>query len=379
MKAGYGQVLIVDGGGFFPELDTQQDQAWFQMDAMKLLGTDAVGVGSRDLRFGLAYLRETARNKKLPLVSANLLDKKTRAPALAPWLVKKVGAVNVGVFSVISDKVDLGPSRDSIEVSDPQAAARKAVAELKKKGATVIVALSQLGKVESEDLVSAVEGIDAVIVGLNSPLLQKGRLIKSTIACYGGEQGQNIGRTTITLNAARKMASGDNESYILGPDIPEKPEVLQIVKAFEDSFNEKMRKLDKEKAASQAAKVLEESPDRFLGADLCMRCHVDQAEQWKTTPHAHAWQTLVDAKKESTPECIPCHVVGYQKPGGFQGNADAAKLANVQCENCHGMGTKHEAFPQTATRMSEKVCITCHQGENDPAFVFSEKLPKVIH
>lgn len=369
----------MDGGGFFPELDTQQDQAWFQMDALKLIGVDAVGVGSRDLRFGISYLRETARSKKLPIVSANLVDKKSKAPVLAPWLVKKVGGVNVGVFSVISDKVDLGPSRDTLLVLDPQTAAKKAVADLRKKGATVIVALSQLGKVESEDLVSAVDGIDAVIVGLNSPLLQKGRQIKNTIACYGGEQGQNIGRTILTLNAQKRMASGENESFVLGPDVPEKPEILQIVKAFEDSFNEKMRKLDKEKAAQQAQKHLEESPDRFLGADLCMRCHVDQAEQWKTTPHAHAWQTLVDAKKEATPECIPCHVVGYQQPGGFQTGADAAKLANVQCENCHGMGTKHEAFPATSARMSEKVCITCHQGENDPHFVFSEKLPKVIH
>ena len=369
----------MDGGGFFPELDTQQDQAWFQMDAMKLLGTDAVGVGGRDLHFGLAYLRETAKSKKLPITSANLIDKKTKTPFFQPWLVKKVGTVNVGVFSVMSDKVDLGPSRDSIEVSDPQAAARKAIADLKKKGATVIVALSQLGKVETEDLVSAVEGIDAAVVGLNAPLLQKGRQIKNTIVCYGGEQGQNMGRTTLNLTAAKKFASGDNEAYILGPDIPEKPEVLAIVKAFEDSFNEKMRKIEKEKAAQQAQKVLEESPDRFLGAELCMRCHVDQAEQWKTTPHSHAWQTLVDNKKEATPECIPCHVVGYQKPGGFQTGADATKLANVQCENCHGMGTKHEAYPTTAARISDKVCITCHQGENDPAFVFSEKLPKVIH
>jgi hypothetical protein len=243
----------------------------------------------------------------------------------------------------------------------------------------VVVALTQLGKVESEDLVTAVDGIDAVIVGLNTPLLQKGRLVKNTIATYGGEQGQNIGRTLLTLGAGRKVTGKESDAYILGPEIPEKPEVLQIVKAFEDSFNEKMRKLDKERAAAQAAKVMEESPDRFLGADLCMRCHVDQAEQWKSTPHAHAWQTLIDAKKDATPECIPCHVVGYQKPGGFQTGEDATRLSNVQCENCHGMGTKHEAFPTTSKRMSEQVCITCHQGENDPAFVFSEKLPKVIH
>ena len=37
-------------------------------------------------------------------------------------------------------------------------AAQRTVAELRKKGATVVVLLSQLGKVESEDLVTAVDG-----------------------------------------------------------------------------------------------------------------------------------------------------------------------------------------------------------------------------
>ena len=54
-------------------------------------------------------------------------------------------------------------------------------------------------------------------------------------------------------------------------------------------------------------------------------------------------------------------------------------MVDVGCENCHGMGTEHEAWPQTHPTMAEATCTKCHRGENDPAWNFAEKLPKVIH
>ena len=379
MKTQYSQILLVDNGGFFPEQDDHQDVAWFLMDAMHVLGTDAVGIGDKELRFGLAYLREHAKRSQLPITSANLLEKKTKRAALTPYLIKKVGTVKVGVFSLISDKVDLGPARESLLVQDPPVAATRTVEELRKKGASVVVLLSQLGKVESEDLVTAVEGIDAVIVGRNVPMLQKGRLIKATVASYGGEKGQYLGRTILTLDAARKMTTGENESFVLGPEVGEKAEVLQIVKAFKDGFDEKMRKLEREKAAKAAAKDMEKNPDKYLGSEVCERCHTEQAAQWKTTPHARAWQTLVDNHKDNAAECVVCHVLGYRKPGGFQTAAETPKFFNVQCESCHGMGTQHEAFAVTPHKVTEGVCKQCHNADNDPTWNFSAKLARVAH
>ena len=379
IKAQYGQILLVDAGGFFPEQDTHRDVAWFLMDAMHLIGTDAVGVGDRDLRFGLAFLRDQARRSQLPLTSANLLEKKSKRPVVAPSILKKVGTAKVGIFSLMSDKVDLGPARDSLAVQEPPVAARRTIEDLKKKGATVIVMLSQLGKVESEDLVTAVEGIDAVVVGRNSPMLQKGRLIKSTVACYGGEQGQYLGRTILDLDPGRKVKGGDNEVFMLGPEVGEKPEVAQIVKAFEDGFNEKLRKVEKEKQAEAAVRDMQLNPDKFLGSEVCMRCHSEQAEQWKTTPHARAFQTLVDNKTENSEECVRCHVLGYKKPGGFTSHLQTPAFANVQCESCHGMGTQHDAFSQSPHKVTEAMCVTCHNKDNDPDWNFAAKLPKVAH
>ena len=376
--------MLLDAGGFFPEQsdEIQQNNAWFMMDAMKLLGTDAVGVSEKELRFGKGFLVTNVKRSGLPVVCANLWDKQSKKSLVQPFLVKKVGSVKVGVFGLISDKVDAGPSRDSLTIEEPTAAARRTVAALKKQGATVIVLLSQLGKVEAEDLVTAVDGIDAVIVGRNVPLLQKGRMIKNTVACYGGEQGQYIGRTILSLDAKRAMATGENDTFLLGPEVGEKPEILTLVKSFEDAFNDALRKKEKEKAALETVKPegeAEAAVDHFMGAEVCGRCHQPEMTQYKTTGHARAWETLVEAKKEANPECISCHVVGYKQPGGFKASDDAARLGDVQCENCHGMGTQHEAFPTQARRITEATCRTCHTESTSPTFNFSVYEPHILH
>jgi 2',3'-cyclic-nucleotide 2'-phosphodiesterase (5'-nucleotidase family) len=127
--------------------------------------------------------------------------------------------------------------------------ATRTVDELRKKGATVVVVLSQLGKIGSEDLAAAVPGIDAVICGHNVPMLQRGRMVKNTVTSYGGEQGQYLSRTLITVDGRGRMTAGENESFILGPEVPDKPEIAKLVKAFDDALNEKLRKTDKARAA----------------------------------------------------------------------------------------------------------------------------------
>lgn len=379
IRASYGQVLVVDDGGFFPEDDLHQDVAWFLMDAMKVMNTDAVGLSEKELRFSAAYLRAQLKRTQLPVVCANLFDAKTKKPFTSPWLIKQVGGVKVGIFGLISNTADLGRSKDSLNVEEPSVAAKRTVSALRKKGATVVVLLSQLGKVESEDLVTAVEGIDVVIVGRNTPLLQKGRMVKNTVACYGGEQGQYVGRTLVTLDAQKKMGTGDNETFILGPEIPDKKEVAALVKGFEDSFNEKLRKQEKERAAQQQAQPAAGSPDHYLGGEVCARCHPAEASQWKGTKHAQAWQTLVDAKKDATPECIGCHVVGYNQAGGYKDGATTPALVNVQCESCHGMGTQHEAFGAQPRKVTEQTCRTCHTQQTSPEFSFALFEPHINH
>jgi hypothetical protein len=378
VRAADGRVLIVDAGGFFPDLETHRDVAAFLMDAMREIGVDAVGIGDRELRYGLAFLLEQVRRTRMPVVSANLYDRDESRLVFPPYVIASAGGAKVGFFSVMDQKVSLGPSEDSLSVGDPESAAQRTVAALRKQGAGVVVLLSQLDKAETEALCAAVPGIDAVVTGHGFAEMVHGAKVGAAAVVYGGQQGQHMGRFVVDLGAGGKPTSVSADFRMLSGEIPDHPAMAKRVKQFEDAFNEKMRAAEKALLAEQQA-AHEANQDRFLGAEVCMRCHVDEGEQWRTTSHSKAWQTLVDANKDATPDCIPCHVVGFRQPGGFQTGADAERLANVQCENCHGMGAMHDAFPKHPRRVTEQTCVTCHHGENDPEFDFALKLPKIAH
>jgi hypothetical protein len=382
LRREYGQMVIVDCGGWFPEgAEDYREVAAFQADELGRSGADAVGIGPRELRYGLGFLRAVIAHGQVPAVSANLADRRTGKLLLPAYRIVKAGGVNVGILSLLPVHVDLGPARDSLQVLDPLEAAYKTVAEMRSKGATVIVLLANLGKVESEDLVASIGGIDAVVAGWNVPLVSTGRTVKGAVFSYGGEQGHFVGVTRLELGPGGSVTGGDNLTRVLGPEIPEKPEVLARVQAFEDAFNEHERAHQRERAAATAAAAGEETetPSHFVGAEVCGRCHAKEYAQWQTTAHSRAWQTLVDEKKESTPDCVVCHVAGYQKPGGFSTAADAAKLANVQCENCHGMGTEHDSWPARHTPVPETTCRGCHTDVSSPLFQFDVFRPHIVH
>lgn len=236
IRANFGQVLWLDAGGYFPEEPARRPAARFLLGAMHALGVSAAGVAARDLRYGAAMLVSEAHRADMPLVCANLVDARTRRPLVAPYLVRKVGDVTVGVFGLIGPKANLGPAHDSLAVTDPQEAARATVAALRSKGAEAIVLLSQLGRLDSEDLVATVDGIDALVVGHDAPLFQAGRTIKNTVACYGGEQGQYLCVTELTLDVARHVTDRSAHVVELSPGVGDKAPVLAMVKAFEDGL-----------------------------------------------------------------------------------------------------------------------------------------------
>ena len=78
----------------------------------------------------------------------------------------------------------------------------------------------------------------------------------------------------------------------------------------------------------------------YVGDEVCATCHADARDVWARTPHATAYATLQKSSKEFNLDCVSCHVTGYEMPGGST-VTHVEKLKNVQCEACHGPGSKH--------------------------------------
>jgi len=120
----------------------------------------------------------------------------------------------------------------------------------------------------------------------------------------------------------------------------------------------------------------------YVGVSACQTCHPNETQQWLTTGHARAFNTLLKNRRQSHPGCVPCHVVGYGSQDGFKIGDPPAALTGVQCEVCHGPGAKHLVDP-TRNRLSKAVgpdiCARCHTPDHSHDFKFHERLPMVTH
>lgn len=91
-----------------------------------------------------------------------------------------------------------------------------------------------------------------------------------------------------------------------------------------------------------------EGQSGYVGVDRCSTCHVEERAFWDGTPHARAYGTLEKDHKQFNLDCVSCHVTGYDKPGGTTVTHVEA-LESVQCETCHGPGSRHVEDPVDKT------------------------------
>lgn len=124
------------------------------------------------------------------------------------------------------------------------------------------------------------------------------------------------------------------------------------------------------------------SHEGFVGSLVCGMCHKEELAQWETTPHAHAYQTLVDSGDTDKVDCHSCHVTGEKGLEQRPWQMTPRELQEIGCESCHGPGGPHrrEPHPWAATfSTAESSCVLCHDQENSPDFNYEEYLKKVVH
>lgn len=126
---------------------------------------------------------------------------------------------------------------------------------------------------------------------------------------------------------------------------------------------------------------------RFVGSSACAQCHAAIYREWKQTPHAQALPTLRERNYHWDPECIRCHVVGwdrtaddrwYVRDSSFRDPERTPFLGGVGCENCHGPGSAHVADPWNRALFGPEgpnrrapdpnACQRCHDAENSVHF-----------
>jgi peroxiredoxin len=153
--------------------------------------------------------------------------------------------------------------------------------------------------------------------------------------------------------------------------------IVERVQGWNETINGPLVRMTLAKMAGAPVPLLLRA-DGFSGNEACSVCHEREAQAWSFTAHAAAFATLVPLGRERDRECVGCHVVGFEQPGGWTLADPRPHVENVGCENCHGKGGGHV---KAADRITDfpAACLGCHNEKHSVGFDYATFLPKVSH
>jgi hypothetical protein len=265
-------------------------------------------------------------------------------------------------------------------LGDVVEAARVVVPDLR-ASCDVLVALAHMSEEEARQLVSAVPGIDLVVLGhdpqnrsLGEPLVVGGaRILRAT------SQGQYVGDLGLVLDDGHRVSQVHNRLHSLGEQYADDRDMARLV----DEFDRENRLIQKELFAREQLKSASNDPlgTRYLGVGACQSCHVDEFDVYAATGHARAYETLSTQFVHRDTNCVGCHVTGWGEEGGFQGvrlRGAMVDLIDVQCEACHGPGAEHTRDGSYRER-ARASCVRCHTPADDPDFDYERDWAAIAH
>jgi 2',3'-cyclic-nucleotide 2'-phosphodiesterase (5'-nucleotidase family) len=184
-------------GGKLPDAGEIERRARLLSAAYGRIGTTAFLPAERDLALGLPLLRRLAKQAGLPLIAANLYGRDGNRLFDADRIVDAAG-LKIGVFGVTAPPAsdDVAAFKAAgIEARDPVTAARDEVADLRARGARIVVALVHVGDVKANrNLLAAVPGIDWAVLGHSGMNLEMPEKVGTARMLEAMMKGKHVGR-----------------------------------------------------------------------------------------------------------------------------------------------------------------------------------------
>jgi hypothetical protein len=398
------EALVLDAGNTFPRPERSDGPSFladkelrFYLQALDLMKYHVAAVGLTELAWSPEYFRDQARGLKMPFLAANvLMDGKEMGP---PYRVLRSHGMTVMVIGLLEPPRGgtalrgFSESAARLTFSDPADAIRRIL--LRERHADITLVLGTLSPWMIRRITSACPEVD-VIVSTNYDAPQwlypsnarhpvigtddSTGFVSQTLVLYTYKGQYGIATARLGVDRLDRIVSADRTELWLDERVPDYPMVRDRLNHFYDEIGKT------ELAQASVRPPLAGDPywqhRSYVGASVCAGCHVSQYAQWKTTPHATAFKTLLDRHRHYQPSCVSCHVVGFGSEYGYKVGQPEDPFGNVQCEVCHGPGGDHVRGPiRTNIRRAvpERVCLECHNPDHSDHFVYTSLLPQVIH
>jgi hypothetical protein len=433
VAADLGDLAEVEGPHGMPSIQGLVNYA-VALKALREMGYVAVGIGASECWVSLPrLLEEYGRIGPAPrIVAANLLHKERGEPGhekVVDWIRADVAGsrLKIGVAGVMAPSVvrDLRARRtlfgdsQTIPAFGDEASLKNVLRQMAEQDVGLRVLLYQGTFNEAVDSARDYPQFQVILcLSDDGDAADQAKRVGETLIVRVHYKGKSVGVVGVFPGAVsgsydlRCHMQWMTEEYETPPGQEAGHPILDLLEAYTKELRDQ-HFLDRYSAYKKPHPLQAEDKDvEYLGSAVCAKCHKAAYDVWKKTPHSHAYDTLVSAKRPSLRqydgECVVCHVTGFRYTTGFsgaQGNA-LTTLKDVGCEACHGPGSKHVDDPddpkvradlnpdryiaaetasarETRLRKIESMCTKCHDHENDVHWdwdrFLKDRWPKVEH
>ena len=340
---------------------------------MGYMGYDAIAIGEKELNYSVRNLRDLSA--EYPLICSNLLVDGKKL--LASSRVIRVGQVRVGVVSILGED---SPGLNRFEVAGPEKFLGEELSRVRRKS-DILIVLAHVGRDRLKELVAYLKGVDLVIRGHRAENEELEESCVDTITTtfedigvpvfFAGDRGRVLGKIDVSWNSREGMRILGNEIILLSKSFREDTFVVDKMKKF---FEDEVKRRKKLKLREMVGRdeITGKIREKYLGMDMCARCHSDIYDNYILTMHFRAFSALSSEKDRKNPECLRCHTTGFGMFGGYDPEEEkfrGVNLRGVQCEACHGPGTMHRR-DGSYRKAALSSCRRCHTKKWSPDFDF---------
>jgi len=228
------------------------------LEAMRLMGYDAVNIGENELGMGSEFLKKMAGIYKLPYISANVGFKDGKS-FIQPYTIKKVDKVRIGITGIAADiffkKKDFFKS--GVVVKGFIKELKFVISELKKK-TDLIILLSHLGYKGTVNLLkfNSIENIDIAVAGHGRKRLEQPEKVNGTILVQNSFGGELLGKLRITLDSNKKIKGCENKIISLTDKVPENHNALNIMNKYNEAIQKEEERLRRERHDKKSKQLI---------------------------------------------------------------------------------------------------------------------------
>ena len=409
-------VVPIDAGNQVRRFGRQAEIKFqITVEGLRTMGYEAVSFGPDDLQLPapeLVGIVAPQGDEPSLFVSANV---EIFDPSFtSQYRVVERGGKKIGITAVLGSRNQKLVNNNDVTLEEAAGSIREVWPELEKSRCNLYVLICHATVEESLALAETFPQFQLVITtgGAGEPE-RKPRQIPGTDSqmIQVGTKGMFAGVVGLFDDPAQPLRY---QRIPLDSRFPDSKEMLQLFLAYQDQI----------KSAGFEGLGIKPQPMpgglKFVGSEACRECHGEEYKIWKKglnghkPKHAHAYATIQHPPnsrggipRNFDPECISCHVVGWNPQkyfpyeSGFLSLEKTPHLTDVGCENCHGPGSKHvfaengdakvdsDELEELRAQMwldlddAEEKCLECHDLDNSPAFhekgAFDRYWRKIAH